>query len=269
MTESPGSDRPGTESTVRTELRGPVAVVTLNRPEARNAVDDPTRETLRAALAELSAEPEVRVIVLTGAGTAFSAGGDIKGMQARLARPVGQVAFEGWRRQHRTGAFVRTLAQADQVTIAAVNGPAMGLGLDMALACDFVVAAPEAQFAASFVRRGLIPDGGSLYLLPRRVGLQLAKELIYSGRTVGAVEALRIGLADRLAAPGALLDETLAFAAQFTGNSRSAIALMKSIVNATFESSFDEVAAQGHSAQAISYTTDDHRDSVEKFLGKS
>ena len=106
----------------------------------------------------------------------------------------------------------------------------MGLGLDVALACDFIVAAPEAKFAASFVKRGLIPDGGSLYFLPRRIGLQLTKELIFSGRTVEADEALRINLADRLAAPGELLAATHEFAAQFTENSRPAIALMKSIV---------------------------------------
>jgi 2-(1,2-epoxy-1,2-dihydrophenyl)acetyl-CoA isomerase len=266
MTTTAGDE--SATGTVGVERRGAVAVVTLNRPEARNAVDDATREALRAGLERLSGDADIRVIVLTGAGTAFSAGGDVKGMKSRLQRPIGTVAFEGWRRQHRTAALVTALARADQVTIAAVNGPAMGLGLDIALACDFIVAAPEARFAASFVKRGLIPDGGSLYFLPRRVGLQKAKELIYSGRTVEAPEALAIGLADRLAAPGALLDETLAFAAQFTGNSRSAIALMKSIVNATFESSFEVVAAQGRSAQAVSYTTDDHRESVAKFLTK-
>ena len=248
------------------EQQGPVAVLTLNRPQARNAIDDPMRETLRAELERLSADGETRVIVLTGAGTAFSAGGDIKGMQQRLEQPSGQVAYQGWRRQHRTAAFISALANSDQVTIAAVNGPAMGLGMDIALACDFIVAAPEARFGSSFVRRGLIPDGGSLYFLPRRVGLQMTKELIYSGRTVAADEALRIGLIDRLAGPGALMAETTAFAGQFSGNSRSAIALMKSIVNRTFESAFETVAAQGRGAQAISYTTDDHRESVEKFL---
>jgi 2-(1,2-epoxy-1,2-dihydrophenyl)acetyl-CoA isomerase len=253
--------------TVLCERRGPVAVLTLNRPEARNAVDDPTREALRAELDRLSGDEEVRVIVLTGAGTAFSAGGDIKGMKARLDAPPGRVAVEGWRRQHGTAAFISALARAEPVTIAAVNGPAMGLGMDIALACDFIVAAPEATFASSFVKRGLIPDGGSLYFLPRRVGLQLTKELIYSGRTVGADEALRIGLADRLAPPGGLMEAALEYAAQFSGNSRSAIALMKSIVGATFESAFETVAAQGHGAQAISYTTDDHRESVERFLG--
>ena len=254
------------EPVILREVTGPVAVLTLNRPKARNALDDGMRETLRQELESLSADPDVRVIVLTGAGSAFCAGGDIKSMRQRLEQPPGQVAYRGWRRQQQTGAFIATLANLGQVTIAAVNGPAMGLGLDVALACDFIVAAPEAQFAASFVKRGLVPDGGGLYTLPRRIGLQLTKELIYSGRTVGAEEAVAIHLADRLAAPGQLLADTKAFAAQFTGNSRSAIALMKSVVNRTFETSFDLIAAQGRSAQAISYTTDEHRASVEQFL---
>ena len=122
------------------------------------------------------------------------------------------------------------------------------------------------ESAASFVKRGLVPDGGGLYTLPRRIGLQLTKELIYSGRTVGAEEALRIRLADRLAEPGKLLEATREFAAQFTENSRSAIALMKSVVNRTFETPFELISAQGRAAQAISYTTDEHRASVEQFL---
>jgi 2-(1,2-epoxy-1,2-dihydrophenyl)acetyl-CoA isomerase len=241
-------------------------VLTLNRPKARNALDDAMRDLLRGELEALSADDGVRVVVLTGAGTAFCAGGDIKGMHDRLEQPPGQVAYRGWRRQQQTAAFIATLANLGQVTIAAVNGPAMGLGLDVALACDFIIAAPEAQFAASFVKRGLVPDGGGLYTLPRRIGLQLTKELIYSGRTVDAEEALRIHLADRLAGPGQLLDATREFAAQFTGNSRSSIALMKSIVNRTFETPFEVISAQGRSAQAISYTTDEHRASVEQFL---
>jgi len=248
------------------EVKGPIAVLTLNRPEARNALSDEMRESLRKELEALNAESEVRVVVLTGAGSAFCAGGDIKSMQRRLAQAPGQAAIQGWRRQHRIAAFIKALAGAEQITIAAVNGPAALLGLDIALACDFIVAAPEARFAASFVKRGLIPDGGGLYFLPRRIGMSRAKERIYSGRMVDAREAINIGLADRLAESGGLMDEARAFAAQFTGNSRSAIALMKSIVNRSFETPFEVIAAQGHSAQAVSYTTDEHRESVERFL---
>jgi len=247
---------------------GPIATVTLNRPDARNAISDEMREHLRARLGDLAAESEVRVVVLTGAGSAFCAGGDVRGMRDRLAVAPGMLAIGGWRRQRRTAAFIADLHRLDAVTIAAVNGPAMGLGLDVALACDFIVAAPEAVFAASYVRRGLIPDGGGLYFLPRRIGLQRTKELIYSGRTVEAEEALRIGLADRLAGPGTLLADAYAFAEQFTRGSRPAISLMKSIIDRTFESSLDSIAVLGGEAQAISYTTDEHRASVERFLAK-
>jgi enoyl-CoA hydratase/carnithine racemase len=254
------------EQVVLREVAGPVAVLTLNRPQARNAMNDAMRETLRTEVEALSADQAVRVIILTGAGNAFCAGGDIKGMQQRLEEPSGQIAMRGWRRQHRTAALIAVLAGVEQITIAAVNGPAVGLGMDIALACDFIVAAPDAKFAASFVKRGLIPDGGGMYFLPRRIGLQMTKELIYSGRTVPAKEALRIGLADRLAEPGRLLAEAQAFAAEFTGNSRDAIALMKSIVSRTFETPFELITAQGRGAQAVSYTTDEHRQSVERFL---
>jgi enoyl-CoA hydratase/carnithine racemase len=250
------------------EVKGPVAVLTLNRPQARNAVDDAMREALQTEIRALAADTDVRVVVLTGAGSAFCAGGDIKSMKQRLEQPSGQVAIKGWHRQQHTAALIAALAGSDQITVAAVNGPALGLGMDIALACDFIIAAPEATFAASFVKRGLIPDGGSLYSLPRRVGLQLAKELFYSGRTVDAAEALRIRLADRLAEPGELLAAARAFATQFAESSRPAIALMKSIVTRTFETPPELIAAQGRGAQAISYTTDEHRESVERFLGR-
>lgn len=245
---------------------GAVATVSFNRPESRNAIDDATRAALTEAYAKLAGDADVRVIILTGTGSAFCAGGDVKAMRGRLAAVPGKMSIDGWRRQRRTAALVAAVHDAPVVTIAAVNGPAMGLGMDLALACDFIVAAPEARFGAAFVRMGLIPDGGSMYFLPRRIGLQRAKELMYSGRAVDAQEAMRIGLVDRLAPAGGLAQETAAFAAQFTENSGSAIALMKSIVDRTFESSLADVAQLGGQAQAIAYTTDEHRASVEAFL---
>lgn len=244
------------------------ALLTLNRPDARNAVNDELRESFSARLREVSADDSIKVVVLTGAGSAFCAGGDVKGMKNRLGAKPGRVAIDGWRRQLRTADLISDLRRTDQITIAAVNGPAMGLGLDLALACDFIVGAPEASFACSFVRRGLIPDGGSLYFLPRRIGLQPAKELIYSGRTVGAEEALQLRLIDRLARPDALLEVTYTFAEQFMQNSRPAISLMKSIVDRSFELALNEIAALGGEAQAICYTTDEHRESVEKFIAR-
>src|SRR6201985_2678994 len=116
------------EPVILREVTGPVAVLTLNRPKARNALDDGMRETLRQELEALSADPDVRVIVLTGAGSAFCAGGDIKGMRQRLEQPPGQVAYRGWRRQQQTAAFITTLADVGQVTIGAGNGPRHGPG---------------------------------------------------------------------------------------------------------------------------------------------
>lgn len=248
------------------EIDGAIATLTLNRPAERNAISDELREQLHAALDSISVLPEVRVVILTGAGKSFCAGGDVKAMQQRLSAPAGQIALEGWRRQHRTAALAETLHTSDQITIAAVNGHAVGLGLDLALACDFIVAAPQASFAASFVNRALVPDGGGMYYLPRRVGLQRTKDLIYSGRSVDATEALAIGLADLLAEDGRLLEDARAYAERFTGQPRGAIMLMKSIVNRTFELSLESVAALGSGAQAISYSSDDHRASVTAFL---
>ena len=132
---------------------------------------------------------------------AFCAGGDIAGMQQRLQAPPGQIAFNGWRRQKRTHQGVALLHGLPKPTIAAVNGAASGLGCDLALACDFIIASTAASFAMSFIHRGLVPDGGGMYFLPRRVGLPRAKELIFTGRSVPAEEALAIGLVDRLSPP--------------------------------------------------------------------
>jgi len=253
---------------VLVERRGQIAVVTLNRPRVRNAVNDELRAALTAAVEEVVDDREVAVVVLTGAGSAFCAGGDIAAMKARLEAPGGRVAIDGWRRQHRTAALVGAIARAGKVTIAAVNGPAAGLGLDLALACDFIVADPVATFASSFVRRGLIPDGGSLFFLPRRIGLQQAKRMLYSGRSVAADEALDLGLVDRVAGESGALADALAFAAEFTRSAGPAISLMKSIVDRSLELSLAEVAALGGEAQAICYTTDEHRAAVEAFLAR-
>ncbi|HVB06130.1 MAG TPA: enoyl-CoA hydratase/isomerase family protein [Acidimicrobiales bacterium] len=263
MTTPAGTDpRP----LVRVERGGGVAVVLLDRPEALNALSDGLREALVGALAGIAEEEGVTAVVLTGSGRAFCAGGDLKAMQQRLERPQGSVAFAGWRRMHTVSAAVTLLHSLDKVTVAAVNGPAVGLGCDLALCCDFVVASSEATFAMSYAKRGLVPDGGGMYYLPRRVGLAKAKELLFSGRTVAAEEAMEIGIADRLVEPAALLEAARTLAEEMTAASPTALALTKSILNRSFELELDEVYALGASAQAICYTTDDHREAVRAFL---
>lgn len=251
---------------LREETIGATAVLTLNRPEARNAISDAMREELCDTLEQLNADNQVRIVVLTGAGSAFCSGGDIRAMRERLAAPPGTVAVEGWRRQHRTFNLSKTLHDLDKVTIAAVNGPATGLGFDLAVACDFIVASPTAWFSASFVDRGLVADGGGLYYLPRRIGLQKSKDLLFSGRRVDAAEAEAIGIVDILAGEGRLLEDVHTYAQRFSEKPCASIMLMKSILNRSFELSLESIAATGSQAQAIAYTTDDHRASVEQFL---
>ena len=243
-----------------------IAVLTLNRPEKRNAISDAMRSELIAALEQVAGDASVRALILTGNGKGFCAGGDVAGMQRRMDAAPGEVGFNGWTRQQRVHHSIALLHTMPKPVIAAVNGGANGLGADMALACDFVIASEEASFAWSYIKRGLIPDGGGMYFLPRRVGLSRAKQLIFTGRKVEAAEALSLGIADRLARPDALLADAKAWALELSQGSAAAIALGKSIIDQSFELPAEQVFAQGSQAQGICYTTQAHRDAVLAFL---
>ena len=262
------TDQPPSSARIELSISQSIATITLNRPEVRNAIDDDTRTELVAALDRVGNDDAVRAVILTGKGAAFCAGGDISGMQQRLQAAPGQIAFNGWRRQKRTHQGIALLHGLPKPTIAAVNGAASGLGCDMALCCDFIMASSAASFAMSFIHRGLIPDGGGMYFLPRRVGLPRAKELIFTGRSVGAEEALAIGLADRLSAADELLKNAHDWAIQLSQGSSAALALSKSILDRTFELTDEQVFALGREAQAICYTTSEHQDAVAAFLKK-
>jgi len=253
---------------IEVRIEAGIAVVLLNRPKVRNAMNDEMRVDLIARLDSLSRDDSVRALVITGNGEAFCAGGDIKSMQQRLQADPGKVAFNGWQRQQRTHHAVTALHNFGKPTIAAVNGAATGLGADLAFCCDFVLASDKASFAMTYIARGLIPDGGGMYFLPRRVGLAKAKELFFSCRKVEAQEALQLGMADRTCAHDALLPTAVAWAAEMSAGSPAAIALTKSILNQSFEKDAEEVFALGSQAQAICYTTAEHRASVESFLAK-
>ena len=164
--------------------------------------------------------------------------------------------------------MVLALHKLPKVTIAAVNGPAIGVGMDIALACDFVMAAESATFAMAHLKRGLVPDGGSMYFLPRRVGLPRAKELILTGRRLTAHEALELGVVDRVVRAGELDSAAIEWARELSASSPIAIALAKSIVDRSFELELESVLALGAEAQALCYTTEEHRASVEEFLNR-
>lgn len=246
-----------------------IATITLNRPDKRNAMSDDMRTEFIHALELVAADKSIKALVLTGAGKGFCAGGDISGMQRRMNAPAGEVGFNGWHRQqrvHHTQALLHTMPKP---VIAAVNGAASGLGADTALACDFIVASEWASFTWSYIHRGIVPDGGGMYFLPRRVGLARAKELIFTGRKVDADEALALGIVDRKTSAATLLADAQAWAAELGKGSGTALALTKTILNQSYELSAHAVFAQGSQAQGICYTSTEHRESVMAFLARS
>ena len=251
------------------DVQDGIATLTLNRPDKRNAMSDEMRTQFVTALESVAADKAIRALVLTGAGKGFCAGGDIAGMERRMKAPAGEIAFNGWHRQqrvHHTQALLHTMPKP---TIAAVNGAASGLGADTALACDFIIASQWASFTWSYINRGIVPDGGGMYFLPRRVGLPRAKELIFSGRKVDVDEAVTLGIADRKASADTLVADAKAWARELSRGSATALALGKTILNQSFESSAEQIFKQGSQAQGICYTSTEHRESVMAFLAKS
>lgn len=253
---------------VEIDFRDGIALLALDRPDKRNAINDEMRADLIRALDWADRSADVRGVVVTGNGTGFCAGGDIAAMRERLSAPAGRVGINGWQRQRRTHHLLRMLHDIPKPTVAAVNGAAAGLGADLALCCDFVIGARNATFVMSYVLRGLIPDGGGMYFLPRRVGLARAKELIFSGRMIDADEAHRINMIESVSDPDTLIDDAVAMARSMTSGSADALALAKSIMNESFESTPEEIFALGSQAQGICYTTDSHHDAVAAFLDK-
>jgi enoyl-CoA hydratase/carnithine racemase len=254
---------------IQLQVERGIATLTFNRPEKRNAMSDELRAEFIHALERVAADKEIRALVLTGAGKGFCAGGDIAGMERRMNAPAGEIAFNGWHRQqrvHHTQALVHTMPKP---VIAAVNGAASGLGADTALACDFIIASEWASFTWSYIHRGIIPDGGGMYFLPRRVGLAKAKDLIFTGRKVEADEALALGIVDRRTTADRLLADAQAWAGELGRGSATALALSKTILNQSFELPAQQVFAQGSQAQGICYTSTEHRESVRAFLAKT
>ncbi|CAM3391573.1 enoyl-CoA hydratase/isomerase family protein [Paracidovorax anthurii] len=254
---------------INLDVAAGIATITLNRPDKRNAMSDAMRSEFIEALEQVAANKAIKALVLTGAGKGFCAGGDIAGMEKRMNAPTGEVGFNGWHRQqrvHHTQALLHTMPKP---VIAAVNGAASGLGADTALACDFIIASEWASFTWSYIHRGIIPDGGGMYFLPRRVGLPKAKELIFTGRAVKVDEAVALGIVDRKTSGETLVADAQAWAAELGKGSATALALTKTILNQSFELSAHQVFAQGSQAQGICYTSTEHRASVMAFLDKS
>src|SRR5215510_5790181 len=237
------------------ETKDHVATLTLNRPERLNALGGTLRDDLPAALTRAIDDPDVRVIVITGAGKGFCAGGDVKAMQdanvAGRTRPLIERVAPS---RDRTVLLMR---DSPKPLIAAVNGAAAGAGMNLALACDIRLASTAARFAQAFVRRGLHPDWGGTYFLPRVVGVAKAAELIWTGETIEATEALRLGIVSAVYAPEDLMPAAHALAGKISAGPPVAIRLAKRAIYHNLECDLRQALEFETFAQNICFETED------------
>lgn len=247
-----------------------VARLTLNRPERLNALTWGLMEELREALHGIAADHDVRSVVLTGAGRGFCAGLDLKQRDDDDPLGSGDDVVTVFRRQELVASLAIALRAMPQPVIAAVNGPASGGGMALALAADVRLCSTAARFNAAFVRIGLSGgDVGVSYLLPRLVGAGMAAELLFTGRPVEAEEAARIGLANRVVEPGALMAAALDMAAQIAANSPFGVWMTKQILYRNADATSLEAAIDlENRTQVLAARTDDAREAVEAFTGR-
>lgn len=250
--------------TIEYTLEDGVATITMNRPEARNALDPRMTEEFDQTLVRIARDDSVRAVVLTGAGGTFCAGGDVRGMNSEPARTP-----QDWRahlrRSHR---IVKGLYTLDRPVIAAVDGAAFGAGFSIALLADIVLASSRARFCMAFGRIGLIPDYGAFYTLPRAVGVQRAKEIIFSAREIGVAEAKDLGLVLEVLAPEALLPRAQALARALTHASPAALAMTKDALNGSMNGSLDQILELEAAGQGIAGSSPYAKDAFRRFADK-
>lgn len=244
-------------------VSGRVATVRLNSPETMNALDAELFGGLRDATDRARKSAEVRAVVLTGSGRAFCAGGDLK----RFIKGFGSAA-EARSYISEFGEWIKALAHFEKPIVSAVGGHAAGAGFCIALHTDMVIASSDAKFTMSFINVGLIPDLGGLYALPRTVGLMKAKELVMSGRPVGAAEALELGIATKITEPDRLYREAFAAAETLAEGPPAAFAAIKKLTAGSFDMTLDELLEEEAELQARCMMTEDHKNAVESFFKK-
>ena len=249
-------------STVLIEKRGSVSVIRMNIPDKLNCLEPVFRDDLKACLRQFEEDSESRVAILTGNGRAFCAGGDLAELED------GMTAVHGVKHMKGCNDIILLIAGIAKPIIAAVNGAAAGAGFSMAMACDLVIASTGSSFMQAFTKVGLVPDMGSLYYLPRVVGMHRAKELIWTARRIKAEEAMELGILNRLVAPEALEFEAMALAEQLAAGPAFAIGLSKTLLSRSLESSLLDMMQYEGLAQPICMQSEDHKEGVKSFYEK-
>lgn len=243
-----------------------VALLTLNRPEHANGVVVELANDLQAALDDLEADPEVRALVLTGAGRQFCAGADLHAMQGYL-RDVQPRTHEPFNARV-LYPVTRRLTASRLPIVAAINGGATAGGLDLAMACDIRIASSRAKMGETYVKLGLPPGNGGAYFLPRLVGSGMAAELFLTGDVVDAARALEIGLVNRVVDPGALLDEAVALAGRIARHPWRAVEATKQALRAGWNQDLQTAITSGYWAVSALQHTDDIREGIAAAIEK-
>lgn len=248
---------------------GAILTITLNQPEKRNPVSDQAMvDALCDAFVQADADIQVRCVILTGAGSAFSSGGDLKAMKSGSGLRTPFPAQT--RRNYKTGIQrLPLMFEALEVpVIAAVNGPAIGAGCDLACMCDIRIAGESAKFAESFVKLGIVPGDGGAWLLPRAIGFSRATELALTGDMLSAKEALACGLVSRVVADEDLLNEARRVADKIAANPPHAVRMTKRLLREAHTASLANILDMSAAMQAIAHATKDNDEAIDAFLEK-
>lgn len=241
-----------------------VATFTLNRPEALNALSPDLKEDFQTMVDFVDGNADIKALILTGEGRAFCAGGDVKGMTNRLADGPG-ASRQGILEVH---GWLQRLHNIDCAVIAAVDGLAFGGGFSLALVADFVFASPKAKFCSVFSRIGLMPDMALAYTLPRVVGAAMAKDLMFTGRSISAREAKELGIVHSIIEEGDVLTAAQDYAARIAIGPKTAVALSKRLVNKTFQSNYNDIADAEADGQTLLFNSDFAQEAVRRFVEK-
>ncbi|WP_156290610.1 enoyl-CoA hydratase-related protein [Oceanobacillus salinisoli] len=246
--------------TIHSEVKNHVGWITLNRPDKLNAFTEMMNREIMEELKLLNQNKEVRAIVITGAGKAFCSGEDLAGLSADADHK--EIILSRYK------PMIETLASVEKPTIAAINGAAAGAGFSLAIACDFRIASEKASFIQAFINIGLIPDSGSLYYLPRIVGIAKAMELTILGEKLQASEAKHYGLVTKVVAGESLDEETQQFAEKLANKPTKAIGLIKRYLQKSYETPLTQMLDYEANGQKIAGQTKDYSEGVKAFFEK-
>lgn len=246
---------------IAVDIEKQIALIKLNRPEIRNALVTEMRKELIDVFQQVNRSKEIRAVVLTGMGRAFSAGGDLRTLQ-------GVDAISGRDRLKVGHQVIQAILNVEKPIIAAVNGVAAGAGFSLALACDIVYASRSSTFIQSFAKVGLIPDLGSIHFLTQMLGPYKAKELMFTGEVLTAGQAFQLGLVNRVTEEEDLLDQVLVFAEKLSNGPGLALGLTKKLVNQNVNTMLDHTLELEAFAQGFCFETEDFREGVEAFFEK-